>query len=184
MNSGIIILEREEIGNMAFISKRIWLIPVLILLGACVISQGVLAGTTVPVAEFKISDLTVTPGEVNAGKSVTINATLTNTTAVDGVYEATLKINGIKEAAQSLDVPPNGVKTISFNITKNDAGTYAVDIDGKLTGAFTVVAKATATGENESTGFPTGAVIGGVIGVVAVAALLGFFMLRRKTVKS
>jgi hypothetical protein len=178
------IYAREEVGNMAFTRIMAGLALVLIFFGACVISQGVMAGTTVPVAEFKISGLAITPGEVGVGKSVTISASLANISAVDGVYESTLNINGIKEATQSVSVPPKSVKTISFTVIKNAAGTYEVDIDGLLKGAFTVVAKATATGENQGTGLPTGAVIGGVIGVIAVAGLLAFFMVRRKTVKS
>jgi len=153
------------------------LILVLALSGACAISQVVEAGTTVPAAEFEISDLAITPTEVSVGKSVTISANITNKSTVDGNYEATLKINGITEEAKALNVPPKSIKTISFIISRDAAATYEVDVDG-LKGSFTVSEKPAATA-----GFPTLPVVGGVIGAAAVAGLLAFLLLKRRAVK-
>lgn len=55
-------------------------------------------------ATFKISNLTINPSEVEAGKTVAIIFLITNTGDLAGSYEATLKINGIIAETKQVDV--------------------------------------------------------------------------------
>jgi hypothetical protein len=157
-----------------FIKKT--LIPVLVIgLYGTFGFSGVSAGTTQPGADFKISDL-VLPAEVGAGENFTISATIANSATNDGDYEATLKINGVKEGAKAVNVPPKGVRAVSFNVTLSESGVYEVDLDG-LTGSLTVTSKP-----------PAQAVAGGarpwliaaVSSAAAIALLAAFWIISRR----
>ena len=79
-----------------------------------------------------------------------------------------------EEATQELTLAPGASDTVTFTVTREDAGTYSVEMDG-LTGEFTVKAHP----------FPwalVGSIIGGVLGLLAVTAItvyLVFFRRRR-----
>lgn len=165
-------------GKTVFICKMTLIVVSLVICGALAISQGVQAGTTQPGADFKISDL-VLPGEVGAGEKVTISATITNTANYDGNYESTLKINGLQEATKVVNVPPKATKTISFVVSRKELGTYEVDLDG-ITGSFRVIASSA----EPDTGFPTVALVGIVIGATALAALVAFWIFKRRPARA
>lgn len=90
-------------------------------------------------AAFSLSNLTIKPAEVQPGEAVTVTVDLTNTGGTEASYTATLMINGVKEADKSVTVAAGGTKTVTFSVTREDAASYNVVVDG-LSGSFTVVA--------------------------------------------
>lgn len=101
-------------------------------------SFDVTAAVPIPAA-FEMSQLSVLPTEVNAGETVTISAVVTNTGQVEGSYTVTLKINGAVEATQAVTLTGGQTTTVTFEVARDVAGTYQVDVSG-LTGSFAVKA--------------------------------------------
>ena len=87
----------------------------------------------VPGAEFKVSDLAISPTEVNPGQPVTISCTATNIGSEAGDYTVTMGGDFVAEQVVSLE--PGESKTLSFEVTPAAAKTYSVSVDG-LTGSF------------------------------------------------
>jgi hypothetical protein len=92
-------------------------------------------------AAFSLSNLSIQPAEVRPGETVTVTVTITNTGGMEGVYSLVLEVNDVEEAVQEISVAAGGVESTSFKVSKQEAGTYAVDVSG-LTGSFNVVAPA------------------------------------------
>jgi hypothetical protein len=92
-------------------------------------------------ATFTTSDLSISPAEVDIGQEVSISAKVANTGDAKGIYEVTLKINGVIEETKKVDVDAGASKTVTFTVVRDVAGSYAVAVDG-LTGSFSVVAPA------------------------------------------
>lgn len=86
-----------------------------------------------PGADFKVSNLVISPTEVNPGQVVTISCTVTNIGSQAGSY--TVKMGGDFVAEQSVTLQPGESKTISFEVTPAAAKTYSVSVDG-LSGSF------------------------------------------------
>lgn len=107
------------------------LISILLLLGI------VLPSPLIAQPAFSISDLIITPVEVNEGDSITISATVTNTGNEVGTYTVELKISDAVESTKQVTLGAGGGQTVSFVVTKDTAGTYIASLDG-LTATFTV----------------------------------------------
>lgn len=84
-------------------------------------------------AEFKVSDLVISPAEVIPGQVVTISCTVTNIGAEAGDY--TTKLRGDFMAEQTVELAPGESKPVSFEVTPEVAKTYSVSVDG-LSGSF------------------------------------------------
>ncbi len=91
----------------------------------------------VPSPEFEVTNLTITPAEVEVGNPVTVSCNVRNKGDAGGTYTLTLKINGITEATRDVTLAAGATETVSFTIIENTVQTYNVEVDG-LTGAFTV----------------------------------------------
>jgi len=126
-------------------------------------------------AAFSVSYLSVSPRlEVEPGETVTITVMVANTGGESGSYTVVLKIDGVKEAEETVTLTAGDSQDVSFSVTREDPGDYTVDVDG-LSGSFTVVLPIKPPGINW-------AMIGGIIGGVIVVGLLIFFLiLRRRT---
>jgi hypothetical protein len=121
-------------------------------------------------AAFSVSSLTVTPVEVEPGDTVTITVLVANTGGESGSYAVVLKIDGVKEAEETVTIAAGSSQTVTFSVTGEEAGSYTVAVDG-LSGSFTVVAPPSRIN------WP---MIGGIIGGVVVVGLLIFFFVRRR----
>jgi hypothetical protein len=88
-------------------------------------------------AAFEASDLDVEPETVTSGEIVVITARLKNTGGVTASRAVQLKIDGQVEASQDIEVAPGEAHLVSFTVSREDAGVYAVDVEG-LTGSFVV----------------------------------------------
>jgi len=91
---------------------------------------------TPPVAEFKISNLVISPEEVNPGQIVTISCLVTNIGTEAGSY--TVRMGGDFMAEQTVTLQPGESKTVSFEVTPEVAKSYSVTVDG-LHGSFKAV---------------------------------------------
>jgi len=137
-------------------------------------------------ASFTISDLSVTPSEVDLAEQVTISAVLTNTGGSEGSYTVVLKIDGAEEAIKEVTLGAGQSETVIFTIAKNIERSYAVDIDGNV-GQFIVIVPQPPTPapvEALPVEPPTNwGLIGGIIAgcvVVAAGLLVYFFMWRKR----
>jgi len=86
-----------------------------------------------PAAEFRVSNLIISPLEVNPGQVVTISVKVTNIGTEAGDY--TVKLGGDFTGEQSLTLEPTESRTISFEAVPDVAKTYHISVDG-LTGTF------------------------------------------------
>jgi len=82
-----------------------------------------------------------------------------------------LLVDGIEEAAQEMTLALGTSGNATFMVSRDVAGTYTVEIDG-LTGEFTVVAP--------SPWMLVGGIIGGALGILAMAALAVYFLAFRR----
>ncbi|MDD4984494.1 MAG: hypothetical protein PHQ43_01705 [Dehalococcoidales bacterium] len=81
--------------------------------------------------------LNISPTEVGAGEPVAISLLVTNAGGQAGSHTVTLKINGEIEATEEINLSADVSRTVVFTTSQNEAGTYAIDING-LSGSFTV----------------------------------------------
>ena len=88
---------------------------------------------TPPGAEFKVSDLVISPTEVNPGQPVTISCIIENIGAEAGDYM--VKLGGDFVSEQSVTLQPGESKSVSFEVTPTVAKTHSVSVDG-LSGSF------------------------------------------------
>jgi hypothetical protein len=88
-------------------------------------------------ASFAVSQLSITPAEVNAGEPVTITVRVSNSGDLAGTYKITFKINDAIVATRDVSIAGGTSEFQSFTTTQDVIGTYSVDING-MTGTFTV----------------------------------------------
>lgn len=84
-------------------------------------------------AEFRVSNLFISPTEVNPGQVVTISCTAANIGTEAGSY--TVKLGGDFMAEQAITLEPGESKAISFEVVPDVAKTYSISVNG-LTGTF------------------------------------------------
>jgi len=89
-------------------------------------------------AQFTLSNLSVTPAQVNVGGTVTVQVAVKNIGDLEGTTTVDLLVNGVKEQSKSVTLAGGASATVSFSVTKTTAGSYTVKV-GDLTGSFTVV---------------------------------------------
>jgi uncharacterized membrane protein len=88
-------------------------------------------------ALFRVSDLTVSPAEVEVGNEVTISLVLTNIGEEEGSYTLVLKVNQVAEDTKTITLDAGASTAVQFKVTKEEAGAYDVEI-GELSGGFDV----------------------------------------------
>ena len=123
-------------------------------------------------ATFSLSNLSIWPAEVQPEEAVTINVLVANTGGMEGSYTVVLMINDVKEAEESVTIAAGDSHSVSFSITKEDAGSYSVAV-GELSDSFTVVTPPTVKPQNWL-------LLGGIIVGTIVVELLIFFAVRRR----
>ena len=88
-------------------------------------------------AAFAVSNLSISPEKVKQGDPVTISAIVTNTGETAGNYSVVLRIKGIAESIEEVELGPSRSQKVVFNITKDAAGFYPVALEN-LSGKFVV----------------------------------------------
>jgi len=136
-------------------------------------------------AEFQVSDLEVTPLDVEVGGEVTVSVRITNLGGQSGSYTLFLLINQTTEDTRTVTLEKGESTTTEFKVTKQTPGTYNVEIAG-LVSEFTV-REATSNGApsngTPSNGAPANPIPVEYLGAVAVAVaavLSAMFVLVRR----
>lgn len=97
-------------------------------------------GSVTPAA-FSLTLVDISPTEVAPGEKVNISVSVANNGGMEGSHTAVLKINGVKESEKRVTVAAGERQVVTFSLTREQAGTYNVMVDG-LGGSFTVVTPA------------------------------------------
>lgn len=88
-------------------------------------------------AAFTVTNLSISPDDVEPGRTVTISATVTNSGGSQGDYIAILKINSSGVETKSVALNAGESQVVSFTVVKTSTGNYTVKLGG-LAGTFTV----------------------------------------------
>ena len=88
-------------------------------------------------ADFKISNLEISPAAADVGEKIVITAKIANTGGSQGSYVADLKIDGVVSQTEKLTIPAGTDYTQIFGLCADFPGTYQVNLGG-LTGEFVV----------------------------------------------
>jgi len=86
---------------------------------------------------FDVSNLSISPREVEAGESVTISVDIANLGSNSGSYTAILKINSSQVETKAVTLNAGESQVVSFTVVKESISTYTVELGG-LAGTFTV----------------------------------------------
>jgi len=133
---------------------------------------------TVMPAAFSVSYLSVSPRlEVEPGETVAITVLVANTGGESGSYTVVLKIDEAKEAEKTVTIAAGDSQEVSFSLTREEAGSYTVAVDG-LSGGFTVTVVAPPPAKPGVNWPVLGGIIGGV--VIVVGSLYYFLVFRRR----
>ena len=130
----------------------------------------------VPPADFQISDLNVTPSEVEAGEEVTVSVKITNVGGQTGSYTLPLIINQTTEDTKTVPLEKGNSTTTEFKVTKQTPGKYNIEIAG-LVDEFTI--RAASSNGTHSDLIPVEYL---AVAAVAVAAIFvaAFFLVRKR----
>ncbi|MFC1965302.1 CARDB domain-containing protein, partial [Chloroflexota bacterium] len=137
-------------------------------------------------AAFTISDLNISPVEVDIGEDITISVLGTNTGDLTGSYKVTLNVDNVDVAIEDVTLAGGASQKVVFSIAKDIAKTYTVKIDD-LSGKFTVKPPPTPALDEEkrSTETPVPTKPNNrwlIVGIIAGAVLLGlalYFWIRK-----
>lgn len=136
-------------------------------------------------AAFAVSNLTIQPAKIQPRETVSITVSVANTGGTEGSYTVVLKLNGVKEAEKSVTIAAGSSEIVTFSVTREEAGSYSVDVNG-LTASFTVEVPAPPPPPEKEkvTEVPAKPVpwplIGGIIAAVVVVASLVYFLVVRR----
>jgi len=92
-----------------------------------------------PAAEFTLTSLNITPGQVEPGQPLTISIQVANIGGSEGNYTVVLKIDNIEEARKEVTLGVGEFETVNFTTARDAVGSYIVTIDGQ-SGQFIVTA--------------------------------------------
>ncbi|MBM2831520.1 MAG: hypothetical protein HW414_572 [Dehalococcoidia bacterium] len=123
-----------------------------------------------PVREYSVEQISITPTRGPAGKTVQVSAEVTSMINEERTFPMTLWVNSAVEEAQLVKVPAKGKATVTFTVTKANAGDYEVRIDRGM-GRLTV------TGAK---GTFIRLLLYGIGALVVAAAIVFFAILRRR----
>jgi len=125
----------------------------------------------VPLVDFRVTNLQVSPDEVGPGEEVTVSVLVTNVGREVGSYDVVLKINGSIENAKTVTLGGGESTEVKFKISKEKGGVYNVEIAG-LKGTFKIK-------EAPPTGIPLEYVAFPLV-ILIIAIVILFIQRRRK----
>ena len=130
---------------MAWINRISWLLFVVLIFGiiGCSQTQAPSSQPQTPVvpaptpAIFEVTQLLVSPLQVQVNEAVKITITITNSGSSVGIYPLVLKINDVEWAEKNITISAGSTETTHYLLTVNQAGKYMVTVGG-LNASFTV----------------------------------------------
>jgi hypothetical protein len=128
-----------------------------------------------PPADVRLRNISISPGETQAGQTVTVLANVVNNGASSGSYNVALVINGRVEQQRTVEVSPGAAYPVKFTVTKAQPGTYTVNI-GDQKSSFIILG----TGNKPSGGMGEGILLVVVTAVIAMLVLLLIIVARRR----
>ncbi len=117
------------------ITGTIIIVAIVVGLGTYFLTRPAVTPTTT--VGFEISNLIVSPAEVEPGEEVTISVDVQNLGEVEDTDTIRLIIGGTVEATQGVTLAGGGSTTISFDVTKEEKGIYTLVVEGQ-SGVFKV----------------------------------------------
>ncbi len=84
-------------------------------------------------AEFEVSPVTITPSQVVIDEEFNASVDITNVGGADGVYTATLTIDGTITDTKEVPVSAGATEKVSFPCCLEAAGFHIIDLDGLTT---------------------------------------------------
>ena len=133
-------------------------------------------------ATVTLTTFDITPSTSQIGDIVNISVTCTNIGGSPGIYPVIIKINGVVEYTDEVNLDPNESQLVTFGNTESKTGTYEVDVNG-LSGSFVVQESLGSTQEPlRSTNDSDWLLIAGIVGGTLVAGLTVLFIFRRSMV--
>ena len=100
--------------------------------------QGLIGSTLLRPAEFVLSELKASPGNVSVGEEVTVTVKVANIGEVEGTHMVVLKVDWEVSEGFNVTLEANTSTVVSFTIVENDLGSHSVEI-GSLTDTFNVL---------------------------------------------
>jgi VCBS repeat-containing protein len=88
-------------------------------------------------ATFTVSELNITPTEINSGENVNVSVLVKNTGELSGNYQAMLEIDNVTAQTKEVTLDGGMSETVSFSIISDTIGQHEVNIGGLL-GTFEV----------------------------------------------
>ncbi|KXB09508.1 hypothetical protein AKJ46_00255 [candidate division MSBL1 archaeon SCGC-AAA833K04] len=122
----------------------------------------------VGVPSFSVSNLSISKKTVKPGESTTITVNVVNTGGSEGTYSVELLINNEAVDSKQVTLSPGESKSVNFTVSRPEAGTYEVSIDGQ-SGSFEVKKPAKPKPEE---GLPIALIIGGIAAIMAIAGVV------------
>jgi hypothetical protein len=87
---------------------------------------------------FLVSSLLISPQEADSEETVRIWTVVKNNGGEEGTCELVLKINGVEDELKRIRVAAGKTENVSFEVKREHAGQYAVEVNGK-TGQFKIM---------------------------------------------
>ena len=110
---------------------------IVIISVAAVIYYSTLPSSPTP-AEFEVSNLVVSPLEVEPGEEVTISATVTNVGEKSGSYTVEIDLDDVVVYTEMVTINGGESTSVIFTVTKDTRATYLVEV-ADLSSSFTVL---------------------------------------------
>jgi hypothetical protein len=92
----------------------------------------------VSLPSISVKSATLSAARVAPGTPVTLTANVANTGSVNGATRLTVYVNGQEESSQGVTMETGAVSPVTFNISRNEPGTYTVYVGGVNAGSFVV----------------------------------------------
>jgi len=108
--------------------KNLW---VTVLLLAVVLILPLACKAPAAPAQFEVTSFNISPPEITAGETASITAQVKNTGGSQGVYSATLTVDGAEVEKKDITVAPGATETVTFSLARPKAGTYQAAVGGR-----------------------------------------------------
>lgn len=123
---------------------------------------------TMNLASISVQTAALSTTSVTPGEKVDVTATVTNQGTGNGDTKITLYVNGHEVESKGLTIASGQSEPVHFTISRNEPGTYSVQVGGVSAGSFTVDA------------FNNSMLIYGIIGLFTIAIAAILYLLARK----
>jgi PKD repeat protein len=81
-------------------------------------------------AKFEVSNLNISPAQIQPAQQATISVNVANTGGTSGDYIVELKINGVVESTKQITLDAGASQIESFTVARDVVGKYQIDIAG------------------------------------------------------